>query len=427
MVSILKQYLGDREKVQTLAQISLLVLLLGAMLSLSGDVVRAELKLYYGYSLQVVQGKLPYRDFPVEYPPLTLLPMLVPQWLNAVTSYQFGGYEFFFYAQNILLVGAIGQLILKIAALQQLPKTKLQISMAYGILIVVNSPFIFWRCDIFCAWLTVWATWLLLTDRPLSAGAVLGLGTATKLYPALLIPIFALHCLAQRRPAIAIRLMAGFAAVIFLLVLLLSPLGWENLLYFFNYHKLRGLQLESLASGLLILAHILGWTSLNMVVNYGALHLESPVAPPILQALPLVFALGVLATLVSYCNRIKHHLSANRSFSSRQLTIYILAILSVFILTNKVFSPQYLIWLLPFIPLLPFQQVGLFSIVSILTFLIYPVFYGFLIEEQIIPILILNCRNYLIVVLAVRLIRRSSPRPSRESLKSGAAQSAQVN
>ena len=405
IVSGLQQYFRDRSKVHISVQLALLSFLLAAILYLSGDALRSELELYYDYSLKIVQGKLPYRDFPVEYPPLALLPMLVPQWLNRITSYRFAGYEFFFYAQNILLVCAIGPLILKIAAIQQLPKTKQQILMAYGLLTVANALFILGRYDIFCAWLTVWATWLILTDRPFCSGAVLALGAATKLYPALLVPIFAIHCLTQKQPAIVIRLVAGFTAAIFVLFLLLSPLGLDNLSYFFNYHRLRGLQLESLPSGLLILAHKFGWVTLNTTVNYGALHLESPAAKPILQGLPFVFALGVMATLLSYCDRVRNHLSANRSLSSRQLAIYILAILSVFILTNKVFSPQYLIWLLPFIPLLPSRQIGLFSLISVLTFLIYPVFYGFLIDEQITLVIMLNCRNYLIGVLAVRSIR----------------------
>ena len=417
IVSRLQQYFRDRSKVHISVQIALLGLLLAAILYLSGDALRSELELYYDYSLKIVQGKLPYRDFPVEYPPLALLPMLVPQWLNRITSYQFAGYEFFFYAQNILLVCAIGPLILKIATIQQLPKTKRQILMAYSLLTVTNALFILGRYDIFCAWLTVWATWFILTDRPLCSGAVLGLGAATKLYPALLVPIFAIHCLTQKQPAIAIRLVAGFTTVIFALLLLLSPLGLDNLSYFFNYHKLRGLQLESLPSGLLILAHKFGWVALNTTVNYGAVHLESPVAKPILQALPFAFVLGVMAALVSYWRQIKNRLSANRSFSSRQLTIYILAILSVFISTNKVFSPQYLIWLLPFIPLLPSRQIGLFSLISVLTFLIYPVFYGFLIDEQIVLVLMLNFRNYLTVVLAVRLIRKPTPRPTLKSLE----------
>ena len=417
MVSSLQQYFRDQEKNQFLIRLSCLGLLAGCILYLCGGEAIGDLKIYYSYALQVTQGKLPYQDFPVEYPPLALLPILIPQGLNLITVNSFNGYEFFFYVQNVLLICAIGQIIVKISAIQQLPKTRPQVVLAYGLLVALNSPFILYRFDIFCAWLSVWSTWLILTDRPLASGAVIGLGTAAKLYPALLIPVFLIHCLAQKKFSSATRLVVGFAIVLLSLTLLFSPLGLDNVFYFLTYHRMRGLQAETLPSGLLILVHKLGWTRLDMVVNYGALHLESPASKPILQMLPLAFVLGLAVTVTSFFSRIKNRLSANPSLSSRQLTIYILAILTVFISTNKVFSPQYLVWLLPFIPLLPNRQIALFSLTSILTFLIYPIFYRFLIDEKILLIAMLNYRNYLIVVLVVRLIRRPIPRPKLELVK----------
>jgi hypothetical protein len=417
MVNGLQQYFKDLEKNQTLIQMVSLGLLAGAVLFLCGSDAQGDLKVYYTYALQVAQGQLPYRDFLVEYPPLALLPILIPQGLNFITTNSFEGYKFFFYVQNILLVWAIGKLVLKISTIQQLPKTNVQIILAYGLLVATNSPFVLYRFDVFCAWLTVWATWLMLTDRPLFSGAVLGLGIAAKLYPGLLVPIFAIYCLSQKKPTRAIQLGVGCAIVLLLLILLLSPLGVNNLFSFLTYHQLRGLQAETLASGLLILANKLGWVSLEMLDNYGALHLDSPAAKVVLQVLPFVVVLGLLGTLSSYLNRIKNQLSAHRSLSSRQLTIYVLAILMVFIAANKVFSPQYLIWLLPFVSLLPTRQIGLFSVISILSFLIYPVFYGFLVDKTIPLIFMLNCRNYLFVVLAIRLFKRTPPRPSLAAAK----------
>ncbi|HEY9908360.1 MAG TPA: glycosyltransferase family 87 protein [Thermosynechococcaceae cyanobacterium] len=368
--------------------------------------VRSDLELYYTYSSQVVQGKLPYRDFPVEYPPLALLPMLVPQWLNFVTFHNHLGYGFFFSVQNILIVCAIGLLVLKVAAIQQLPRKPIQILMVYTFLVVISAPLILWRYDVFCALLTIWAVWLALIDRPLFAGIALGFGIAAKLYPLLLIPVFIIHCLARKQYAAAIRLLLGSAIVLLLLLLLLSPLGLDNLLSFLTYHKLRGLQLETLPSGLLLLTHKLGWIPVDIVTNYGAFHLESPPVQLILQGLPILVIIGLIGALASYLSRLKNRLNGNRSLSSRHLTLYILATLLVLLLTNKVFSPQYLIWLLPFIPLRPVKQIALFSLVSVLSLIVYPVLYDSLLDKSLVPILLLNLRNSLVVVLALWMFNR---------------------
>jgi len=37
-----------------------------------------DLWLYYDSSLKLMQGQLPYRNFPLEYPPLALLPFVLP-------------------------------------------------------------------------------------------------------------------------------------------------------------------------------------------------------------------------------------------------------------------------------------------------------------------------------------------------------------
>jgi hypothetical protein len=52
------------------------------------------------------------------------------------------------------------------------------------------------------------------------------------------------------------------------------------------------------------------------------------------------------------------------------LVTFSLAALLAFIVTNKVFSPQYLIWLVPFAPLLPRRQIVLFVAICVATMII---------------------------------------------------------
>ena len=401
MISTLQGYFNSRKTLSVVVGISLLILLLGLTLAMceGGGGIRSDVQLYYTYSLQIVQGKLPYRDFMVEYPPLALLPMLLPQWVNLVTSHSYLGYVVFFSAQNILITCAIGHLVLKIATFQQLHRKATQILMGYSFLVVINIPLILWRYDIFCVLLTTWAFWLILTNRPLLAGIALGLGTAAKLYPAFLVPLFIIHCCFRKQYLAALKVLAGSAIISLLLLILLSPLGLDNLLGFVSYHKLRGLHIETLPASILLLMFKLGWTSVSHDLNYGAVHLESPATGSILQGLPIVALIGCVGILVSYISYLKKRQNVARSLMGKDLTLYTLAILCWMIVANKVFSPQYLVWLLPFIPLVSVRKNALFSMISVLTFLIFPLLYTPLLGLYLVPVLMLNLRNGLIVLL----------------------------
>ncbi|EAZ88133.1 hypothetical protein [Crocosphaera chwakensis] len=81
--------------------------------------VLGDVELYYDYSLNILNGALPYKDFPVEYPPLSLLTMLLPQLIN-FCKFFFGfvpnlrDYTKLFCLENTILSLIIAVTILKI-------------------------------------------------------------------------------------------------------------------------------------------------------------------------------------------------------------------------------------------------------------------------------------------------------------------------
>src|SRR5207247_1462635 len=99
-------------------------------------------------------------------------------------------------------------------------------------------------------------------------------GVAAKLYPIVLLPIFGAYYLAGSDRRALLRLALGSAGAL-ALFLLITP---TNMLSFLRYHELRGLQVESLPAGAIVLAHTLGMTAARLDFNYGALHLVSPLA-----------------------------------------------------------------------------------------------------------------------------------------------------
>jgi hypothetical protein len=87
---------------------------------------------------------------------------------------------------------------------------------------------------------------------------------------------------------------------------------------------------------------------------------------------------------------------------------YSFAVIVVFMVTNKVFSPQYMVWLYPLFPLVSgrFRAVIwiVFLAASCLTWYIYPLHYYDLIDTQQVAVDALILRNTLMIFTAVLLL-----------------------
>jgi uncharacterized membrane protein len=150
-----------------------------------------------------------------------------------------------------------------------------------------------------------------------TAGALLGLGSATKLYPVLLlIPLLVLCWRAGRMRQWTHAL--GGACVAWLAVnlpvMLIAPTGWR---YFFTFNQQRPVDLGSIW---FVTNHFWSWIPPNLNV--------------VIIALLGAAWLGVALL----------GLMARRRPRVAQLAFLTVA---VFVLLNKVYSPQYVLWLIP--------------------------------------------------------------------------------
>jgi hypothetical protein len=364
-----------------------------------------DLSIYYKDSLQLLRGQLPYRDFALEYPPLALLPFALPRLATLGRRIDFIGYVWLFLIQNAIFSTLIA---LSIAQMRGLRAAGPALAL-YALLVAITAPLLPWRYDLFPALLTALALLCLLRQRPGWAGIWLGLGIAAKLYPAALLLVFGAYYLAgKNRPAL-LRLALGCAgalAATLLPFLLIAP---GPLLSFLHYHELRGLQLESLPAGAIVLAHVLGLTSAQLAFNYGALHVDSPPAGAVLRWLPVVVVVSFGAVLAGCLARFHEEQEAGGHVTSESLVAYTVAALLAFIVTNKVFSPQYVIWLLPFAPLLRLRQAGVLLAICVITIVLFPFNYDRLLDMELLPVLLLNLRNLLAVALLLWLLADRAP------------------
>jgi uncharacterized membrane protein len=164
--------------------------------------------------------------------------------------------------------------------------------------------------------------------RPLLAGVLLGIGGAAKLYPLFLLGALLVLCLrAGRMRAFTTTAVAALVtwAAVNLPIAVLYPRGWWE---FFHRNSLRGADPDSLYN---VFAQFTGWQGFDGQLAFG----ETP------TWLNIVSAALFLACCVGIAVLALHAPTRPRV---AQLAFLIVA---AFLVTNKVWSPQYSLWLVP--------------------------------------------------------------------------------
>ncbi len=402
--------IGNRTVIFRLLAIQSVLLVAVGFLSLYQIIVKHDdLKLYYQYSLKMMQGLVPYRDFPIEYPPLALPPFILP-WLAALGQpLSLTGYNCLFMLENLLLSILMGLLLLPIAKHLRLGRSSAQVLKVYVLLVAIAAPLLPWRYDLFPALLTQLALLFVLINRPTLAGIWLGLGITAKLYPILFLPIFGAYYLTKREYRGLLRLLLGSLGAVCLSLLPFALMAGEKLLFFLGYHQTRGLQIESIPAGAIALLSLLRLTEVKKVSNYGSHNLVSPLGDSVLQWLPWVFILAFVVVIASCLFYFRSERVTKGTVIDESLVAYLVLTILTFIATGKVFSPQYIIWLLPFGPLLRPRQVGVLIAIFAMTIAIFPLRYDLLLTFHPIGVLLLNLRNLLVVILLFWLLVEHLP------------------
>lgn len=293
-----------------------------------------DLDLYYRWANELFAGKVPYRDFPVEYPPATLPLFALPRLLFAGAK----GYVVAFMAmiwgfdlvQKRLIWQRCGArrglaLFLHTAAGGALYFTYLKrFDVALACLMALGWDAL-WRAP------GRWRSW-----------GLWGAGVLLKLIPVFLAPLWAWQ--AWRRSGSLTRALAGAAAGLGTVLAgfgaaaaWAGPKAWDWL----TYHQARGLQAASTYTAVAMLKQGLG-QPLKTVFVYGAAHLAGPWSEHMARLSPLWMAGAVGLTCLRMARHMDHEAGHWRAGT---------AVLVAVLLTSKVYSPQFSAWLVPFMTL----------------------------------------------------------------------------
>lgn len=259
------------------------------------------------------------------------------------------------------------------------------------------------RFDLIPSALTLLALVYAVRKRWHWAFAYLALGTMFKFYPAvLLIPFLLTQQMESHKPRFSWRrlLPLGTFVVICVLIMLVSCLfSIQGTLEPFSYFGGRPIQVESASATLLWLFSFVGF-KLTPVFSFGSLNILSVLSPEVSVLGTLLLLLGL-----GYTYWLQWH-------GKLTLATSCLLTLLIIMFTGKVFSPQYLIWIVPLVAYVnPDDHKLLFSWTAIcaLTTFIYPYIYNMasLLRLPSVPLFfpVIALRNILFLYFIIVLLR----------------------
>jgi uncharacterized membrane protein len=364
---------------------------------------------YQDYGERMAAGEVPYRDFELEYPP-GALPVF---WLPTL-----GPAEHYRSIFEILMwTCAAALLALVVRALADLgapPGRVLAAAVLVGLFPLMLGSVVLTRYDLWPAALTAAALAALVSGRERLALAVLGLAVAAKIYPLVLVPPALVYVWRRYGSREALVAAGAFVAVLALVVAPFALIAPEGLADSLDRQLGRPLQIESLGASFLLGAHQLGLYDPTVVSSHGSQNLVGSLPDALATVQTVVQVLALVGIWLLFLRG---------PATAARVTAACAGSVVVFVAFGKVLSPQFLIWLVPLVPLVigwPAPTVWILAAAAfVTTHLWFPTRYWDMVALEPVGWLVL-ARNLLLVALAVALAaalvtRRGEPAAPRSS------------
>lgn len=350
-----------------------------------------DTSLFRLWSDRMLAGKIPYRDFSVEYPPGALPAFVIPGLLP-------GDYGLWFKAfQALCGAAAVGAVAYAGDALGLRGK-RLWLAVGFAALApLALGPLALIRFDLWPTALAAVGLAAILRGRNGVGFGALALGTAAKLFPFVLVPLGLLYVLQREGRRSARRALAWFVAVLAVAVLPFALLGPGGLRFSVVQQSGRALQIESVGSALLLAGHELGAYSPHAAFASGSWNLIGGLPHTVGLFQTLLQVLAVVAVWIAF---------ARSRRTPAQLALAAAAAVAAFAVLGRILSPQYLLWIVPTLALLVPRlrtTAALLVAALLLTRSIYPARYDALVAFEAIPIWLLVARDALLLTVAAQI------------------------
>ncbi len=338
------------EKDHLLMVLASFAVLLFVLVFMSGT---AELDVlnFYAHSEAIKSGQMPYRDFVFEFPPFSLVFFIIP---GLFTS-DLETYALLFGLEVVVCIALTLHFTLLIC--ERIGANKLAVTFIFTMFFLMYFPIR--KFDIFPACATLIALYFFMERRFGLAYGFAAFATLTKIYPALIILLFLMLNMldksGRRERNIAVGVVAC-AAVSVMAVgpLMLAGVPFTDCLGFIGFHADRGFQVESLFAEFVRVLTELGLTTSSIVPAHDTHDVVGPLCDAVMPywTAVVVIAIGAMF-VVSARFVIRNSGRLGAEWNDRSLVLMATVIILMFMMTNKVFSTQYMVWIMPMLALIP--------------------------------------------------------------------------
>jgi hypothetical protein len=293
-----------------------------------------DVRYYYeGWYSVLSHGSFPHDDMRWQYPPAAALAILAPGLLpfSYDTSFYLASFAFDVLAFGVLLRACH-------VRLERTPSGRLRrpawAAWVWAIGVPLGGPIVYGRYDLIVTSVTICALVLLLGPAGRArkvqqslGGALVGLGVLIKIWPALI--LLALGPVQRARRAWVSAAISGVA------ILGAFCLTMPNALEFIGHQGHRGIEIESLGALPFQIAVHHGWD--GRLVNYDSFEYVGSWTNAV-ALLCLISSLLAVAWLVAWRVTV-------RTWNTSTVADAALVALLLFVITSRVISPQYMVWL----------------------------------------------------------------------------------
>ncbi len=287
------------------------------------------------------QGLIPYRDYVLEYPPFTVIIFLIPR----IFSWDLGSFHY-----TYAIFCAIAYFIAARYTLKMVEDERMKLFVAIILILIplFACKFILTRNDIFAVAGMVLAIYLFKKDRNILAYLIIALAIMIKMYPIVVLLGFFAYYLSRKDIKSALGSIMVPAVFCLLVQLPFLIIDSASAFDYLSYHSDRNIQIESVVATFMYIAYYMGMTDLHYDTTsqseniVGALpDLVAPYMNYLLVAAMLIFFIYAFIR----CRKCRMKDNKLELFIIMS-TIFIL----IFIVFNKVYSAQYMLWILGMMP-----------------------------------------------------------------------------
>jgi 4-amino-4-deoxy-L-arabinose transferase-like glycosyltransferase len=341
-----------------------------------GSFVITDIPVYQEHGDRIVAGAMPYRDVALEYPPLALPIFLLPYLLGAPVG-DTEAYESGFEAVMLLVgLGAVALVLVTVRAMRVQRRHLVPALALVALAPLLVGPILASRYDLWPAALTAGAIAAAVSGRERLAAGGLGLATMAKVYPIVILPLLLAFVWRRRGRREAVRCAAiaiGVMAAVLAPFAIVAP---EGLIEAVARQVGRPLQVESLGAAIILVASGFSGMPVTIETSAGSQNLAGA-GPDAMAILLTLVQVGLLAGLWWWFARRRRDVEAFVLASALAVSAYVAF--------GKVLSPQYVVWLVPLVPLVGGRRglvaSGALLVALLLTQGYFPARYFALVEE----------------------------------------------